>query len=80
MKAEAPSMVGTVVTIRRSQGFAFVRAENGEDLFLHFSALHTKWWRALRVGDQLEIEAHAPVPPRGPRAKRARVIKKTQGD
>ncbi|MDY4280081.1 MAG: cold-shock protein [[Pasteurella] mairii] len=41
---------GTVKWFNETKGFGFLQAENGEDVFVHFSAIQTNGFRTLKEG------------------------------
>jgi CspA family cold shock protein len=47
---------GTVKWFNDAKGFGFITIENGEDVFVHFSAIQTKGFRTLPEGAQVEFE------------------------
>jgi CspA family cold shock protein len=48
---------GTVKWFNDAKGFGFITAENGEDLFVHFSAIQGSGFKSLPEGAQVEFEA-----------------------
>ena len=50
-------MKGTVKWFNAAKGFGFISTENGEDVFVHFSALEeTGEFRTLEDGQAVEFE------------------------
>lgn len=50
-------MKGTVKWFNAAKGFGFITTENGEDVFVHFSALEeTGEFRTLEEGQAVEFE------------------------
>ena len=50
-------MKGTVKWFNSAKGFGFISTENGEDVFVHFSALEeTGEFRTLEEGQAVEFE------------------------
>jgi CspA family cold shock protein len=47
---------GRVVWFSRSKGFGFVRRENGEDVFVHFSSIRMEGYRTLGEGSEVFFE------------------------
>lgn len=47
---------GTVKWFNDAKGFGFITNENGEDVFVHFSAIQTQGFRTLPEGAQVEFE------------------------
>ena len=57
---------GTVKWFNAAKGYGFIQRENGEDVFVHFSAMQTEGYRTLNEGTQVEIEVT-----RGPKGLQA---------
>jgi CspA family cold shock protein len=49
-------MKGTVKWFNDSKGYGFIQQPEGEDVFVHFSAIETEGFRTLAEGDQVEFE------------------------
>ncbi len=47
---------GTVKWFNAAKGFGFIQRENGEDVFVHFSAIQTQGYRTLDEGSNVEFE------------------------
>ncbi len=47
---------GTVKWFSDSKGFGFITPENGEDVFVHHTAIQYDGFISLSEGDQVEIE------------------------
>lgn len=47
---------GTVKWFNGDKGFGFITAENGDDLFVHFSAIAGDGYKSLDEGDKVEFE------------------------
>ena len=50
------SVVGTVKWFNDKRGFGFIAQDNGDDVFVHFSAVKTEGFRTLSEGDRVEFE------------------------
>jgi len=48
-------MVGTVKWFNAAKGYGFIGRENGEDVFVHFSAIQMDGYRRLEKGQQVEF-------------------------
>ena len=49
-------MKGTVNWFNAKKGFGFISDEDGNDVFVHFSALQMDGFKVLDEGDQVEFE------------------------
>jgi cold shock protein len=47
---------GTVKWFNAAKGYGFIQRENGEDVFVHFSAIQTQGYRSLDEGSSVEFE------------------------
>ncbi|MBS1271197.1 MAG: Cold shock protein CspC [Candidatus Marinimicrobia bacterium] len=47
---------GTVKWFNESKGFGFIEREDKEDVFVHFSAIHTEGYKTLDEGQKVEFE------------------------
>lgn len=47
---------GTVKWFSDSKGYGFITRDDGEDVFVHFSAIRGDGFRTLSEGDQVEFE------------------------
>lgn len=47
---------GTVKWFNNSKGYGFIAPEQGEDLFVHFSAIQTQGYRTLNEGQKVAFE------------------------
>lgn len=47
---------GTVKWFNDAKGFGFITSENGEDLFVHFSAIMGSGFRSLPEGAAVEFD------------------------
>ncbi len=47
---------GTVKWFNDAKGFGFIERENGEDVFVHHSAIRAEGFRTLSDGQQVEFE------------------------
>ena len=47
---------GTVKWFNAKKGYGFISDENGDDIFVHFSALNMSCFKVLEEGDKVEFE------------------------
>lgn len=47
---------GTVKWFNDSKGFGFIKQDNGEDVFVHFTAIQSKGFRTLKEGERVSFE------------------------
>ncbi|SHJ74661.1 cold-shock DNA-binding protein family [Geosporobacter subterraneus DSM 17957] len=47
---------GTVKWFNNEKGYGFISRENGEDVFVHFSAINTDGYKSLEEGQAVEFE------------------------
>lgn len=62
---------GTVKWFNAAKGFGFLERENGDDVFVHFSAIQSDGFKSLNEGDRVQFEIVDG--PKGPAA--ANVVK-----
>ena len=62
---------GVVKWINDAKGFGFISQEQGEDVFVHFSAIQGDGFRSLAEGDSVEFELV-----KGPKGFQAANVKK----
>jgi len=49
-------MVGKVKWFNAEKGYGFIEQEDGEDVFVHFTAIQGDGFRSLEEGQQVEFE------------------------
>ena len=64
--------VGHVKWFNPEKGFGFIRQENGEDVFVHYSAITGAGFKSLQEGQEVELEIGEG--PKGPKATSVRPI------
>ena len=66
------SETGTVKWFNDSKGYGFIAREEGNDVFVHYSAVEGQGFRSLSEGQAVEFDVEQG--PKGPQAVRVRVI------
>lgn len=64
-------MIGKVKWFSQEKGYGFIEREDGDDIFVHFSAIQEEGFKTLAEGQEVEFEIVQG--PRGPQA--ANVVK-----
>jgi CspA family cold shock protein len=64
--------VGTVKWFNAEKGYGFIRPPEGEDVFVHFSAIQSSGYRTLEEGQTVEFEVTQG--PKGPQAANVRPV------
>jgi cold shock protein len=59
--------VGTVKWFNSGKGYGFLSQNNGDDVFVHFTAIRSDGFRTLEEGQQVEFSIEQG--PKGPQAK-----------
>lgn len=62
---------GTVKWFNRTKGYGFIAREDGDDVFVHFSAIQGDGFKTLDEGDKVEFEITD-----GPKGLQAANVKK----
>ena len=61
---------GKVKWFSNQKGYGFITPENGNDVFVHFSAIQGEGYKTLKEGDPVEFEITA-----GPKGEQATNVK-----
>lgn len=64
---------GTVKWFDDAKGYGFIEQDNGEDVFVHYTAITGEGYRSLTEGSEVEFEIEDS--PKGPRAANVVVVK-----
>lgn len=49
-------MLGTVKWFNAEKGFGFITAENGNDIFVHFSEIKMNGFKTLEEGEKVQFD------------------------
>jgi CspA family cold shock protein len=55
-KGDSVRQTGTVKWFNDAKGFGFITTEDGQDVFVHFSAINAAGFRSLPEGASVEFE------------------------
>ena len=47
---------GTVKWFNQKKGYGFITAEDGKEIFVHFSSIQGEGFKTLREGEEVEFE------------------------
>jgi len=65
-------MTGKVKWFNEKKGYGFITAEDGKDLFVHFSGIEGEGFKSLNEGDKVDFDITRG--PKGPQAIKVKVI------
>ena len=65
---------GKVKWFNSAKGFGFIEREDGDDVFVHYTAIDGSGFRTLAEGDPVEFEAEE-----GPKGLHAANVRKIEG-
>ena len=63
---------GNVKWFNDAKGYGFISQEDGEDVFVHFSAIQAQGFKSLAEGDRVEFEVT-----KGPKGLQASNVRKS---
>ena len=59
---------GKVKWFSDAKGYGFIEQDNGQDIFVHYSAVERDGFKSLKAGDQVSFEVVSG--PKGPQASK----------
>lgn len=65
---------GVVKWFNATKGFGFIAQENGEDVFVHFSAIQSSGYRELQEGQRVQFDVENDPRGKGLRATNVTVL------
>ncbi|HYB19543.1 MAG TPA: cold-shock protein [Thermodesulfobacteriota bacterium] len=63
---------GSVKWFNEKKGYGFIQQENGQDLFVHYTAIQSEGFKTLTEGQRVRFEVEET--PKGPKAKNVQII------
>ena len=61
-------LTGHVKWFNNTKGYGFIQQDNGEDVFVHYSAIQEQGFKSLEEGESVEFEITQG--PKGPQAEK----------
>lgn len=68
------SKFGTVKWFNATKGYGFIAQDDGEDVFVHYSAIQSSGYRELREGQRVQFDVGQDPRGKGLRASNVQVI------
>lgn len=68
--------VGKIKWFNGSKGYGFIERENGDDVFVHYSAIQMEGFKNLQEGDEVEFEIIDDG--KGPKAGKVVLVKRAE--
>ncbi len=65
-------LIGTVKWFNNEKGYGFIEREEGDDVFVHYTAIQAEGFRTLEEGQQVEFSVEQG--PKGPQAANVTII------
>jgi CspA family cold shock protein len=65
-------VIGTVKWFNGGKGYGFIEREDGEDVFVHFSAIQSDGYRNLEEGQRVEFNVEQGA--KGPQASNVTIV------
>ena len=65
------TQTGTVKWFNEAKGFGFIAQDDGQDVFVHYSAIQSNGFKTLAEGDSVEFDVT-----RGPKGLQASNVRK----
>lgn len=65
-------MTGTVKWFNEPKGFGFITADDGQEVFVHFSAIDSEGFKTLRENERVEFEVTEGK--KGPQAAKVKLL------
>lgn len=66
--------IGTVKWFNSDKGYGFINRDNGEDVFVHHSAIQSSGYRTLNEGEKVEFDVK-----QGPKGLQAENVHRVEG-
>ncbi len=63
---------GQVKWFNEKKGYGFIQQENGQDLFVHYTAIQSEGFKTLTEGQKVRFEVEDT--PKGPKAKNVQIL------
>jgi CspA family cold shock protein len=68
------SSTGTVKWFNAAKGYGFIAQDDGEDVYVHFTAIEATGYRELHEGQKVEFDVEDNPRGKGPRATNVWVV------
>jgi CspA family cold shock protein len=65
-------LIGTVKWFNSGKGYGFIQREEGDDVFVHYTAIQAEGFRTLEEGQQVEFPVEQG--PKGPQAANVTIV------